>query len=341
MSISTSAKPRIFATFPPSNTTTRDYLSAIGRVARWSEAGGCTGALIYTDNGLVDPWMVAHEVIRQTEGLCPLVAVQPVYMHPFWVAKMVATLAHLYQRRIYLNMVAGGFVNDLVALDDHTDHDARYDRLVEYTRIVQALLAGTDPVTMRGDWYQVKNLILRPAVEADIRPGYMVSGSSPAGMRAAQALGATAVEYPRPASDYDPAPDPAGGSDRGIRIGILAREDRVEAWRIALERFPEDPRGRMTHRLAMAVSDSSWHRQLSRLGKDATEGLSPYWLHPFENYKTFCPYLVGSYDDVAKVLAQYLEAGFRTFIMDVPREPDDLMHARTAFELADRLLAVP
>jgi alkanesulfonate monooxygenase len=50
---------------------------------------------------------------------------------------------------------------------------------------------------------------------------------------------------------------------------------------------------------------------------------------------------VGSYDDVAKVLAQYLEAGFRTFIMDVPREPDDLMHARTAFELADRLLAVP
>jgi len=43
----------------------------------------------------------------------PLVAVQPVYMHPYSVAKMVSTLAFLHQRRVFLNMVAGGFKNDL------------------------------------------------------------------------------------------------------------------------------------------------------------------------------------------------------------------------------------
>ena len=68
----------------------------------------------------MDPWLVSQMVVQNTERLCPLVAVQPIYMHPYTVAKMVATLAYLYGRRLYLNMVAGGFKNDLQALDDPT-----------------------------------------------------------------------------------------------------------------------------------------------------------------------------------------------------------------------------
>ena len=93
----------------------------------------------------------------------------------------------------------------------------------------------------------------------------------------------------------------------------------------------------MTHKLAMSTSDSSWHDQLSRLG----ETIEPhtYWLHPFENYKTFCPYLVGSYDDVAETVAAYFECGFSTFILDVPRAADDLAHASEVIERARRLVA--
>jgi alkanesulfonate monooxygenase len=50
---------------------------------------------------------------------------------------MVASLAFLHGRRVYLNMVAGGFAHDLAALDDRTPHDQRYERLIEYTLIVQ------------------------------------------------------------------------------------------------------------------------------------------------------------------------------------------------------------
>ena len=35
-------------------------------------------------------------------------------------------------QRLWLNMVAGGFKNDLAALNDDTPHDKRYQRLVEY-----------------------------------------------------------------------------------------------------------------------------------------------------------------------------------------------------------------
>src|SRR5207253_10279167 len=58
------------------------------------------------------------------------------------VAKMVTSLAFLHGRRVYLNMVAGGFTNDLAALNDHTPHDERYSRLGEYTVIIQGLLAS-------------------------------------------------------------------------------------------------------------------------------------------------------------------------------------------------------
>ena len=158
------ASLQLFSTCPSSSQCGDDYLDTLIQVARWSERAGCTGSLIYTDNSLVDPWLVAQTVIQNTRSLCPLVAVQPVYMHPYAVAKMVATLGRLYGRRVYLNMVAGGFKNDLAALNDSTPHDRRYERLVEYTAIIQRLLDGGAPVTLEGEFYRVKNLVLIPAL---------------------------------------------------------------------------------------------------------------------------------------------------------------------------------
>jgi alkanesulfonate monooxygenase len=57
------------------------YPAQLADVARWSEDAGCQGSLVYSDNSLVDPWLVAQLVIQATTTLCPLVAVQPVYLH--------------------------------------------------------------------------------------------------------------------------------------------------------------------------------------------------------------------------------------------------------------------
>ena len=59
-----------------------------------------------------------------------------------------------------------------------------------------------------------------------------------------------------------------------------------------------------------------------------------YWMWPFENYKTFCPYLVGDYDQVAGQIAAYLGVGYRTFILDIPPSREELDHARAAFARA-------
>jgi alkanesulfonate monooxygenase len=323
----------VFSTSPQSRAASSEtYLDDVLRVARWSDRAGCRGMLVYTDNGLVDPWLVTQLVLQATDELCPLVAVQPAYMHPYAAAKMVSTLAFLQGRRIYLNMVAGGFRNDLLALDDDTPHDARYDRLVEYTQIIKQLLPG-DPVSFEGDYYRVTNLRLKPPLPAELEPGVFVSGSSPAGLEAARAIGATAVRYPKPPAEENGklADDTI---DFGMRVGVITRESTVEAWSVAHALFPASRKGQITHTLAMKVSDSQWHRQLSELGEHAAANPSPYWLGPFENYKTFCPYLVGSYDEVAAELRRYLELGFRAFILDIPPTQDELSHTAVAFRRA-------
>jgi alkanesulfonate monooxygenase len=325
---------QLFSTSPQSGAVSgEDYIKEVIRVAQWSEEYGCEGILVYTDNSLVDPWLVSQIIIENTHGLSPLVAVQPIYMHPYSVAKMVSTLAHLYGRRVYLNMVAGGFKNDLVALNDTTPHDKRYERLVEYTTIIKQLLRCTSPVTFQGDFYTVHNLKLRPELSAGLDPGIFVSGSSEAGIVAARAIGATAVQYPQPAEQCGQPPD-WNSCDFGIRVGLIARADADEAWSVAQQRFPHDRKGELTHQLAMKTSDSSWHRQLSETAKRTNGEKSVYWMLPFETYKTFCPYLVGSYDQVAEEVGSYLVLGFRKIILDIPPSEDELRHVNIVVQKA-------
>jgi alkanesulfonate monooxygenase len=330
---SNGARIEIFSTCPQSKDVAQDeYLQRVADVARWSEAAGHTGILVYTDNGIVDPWLTSQIILQSTTSLCPLVAIQPIYMHPYTAAKMVATLGFLHGRRLYLNMLAGGFKNDLIALNDETPHDDRYVRTVEYTQIIKQLLAG-GPVTFAGKYYTVTNLKLTPPLPEELLPGVLISGSSDAGLEAARAIGATAVKYPKPPGEEE---DQRGDViDSGVRVGIVARETEDEAWHVARERFPEDRKGQIAHSLAMKVTDSQWHKQLSALGEKPVSEENPYWLWPFQNYNTFCPYLVGSYDRVGHELGRYIELGYKCFILDIPPSHDELEHTALAFERAE------
>jgi alkanesulfonate monooxygenase len=326
---------KIFSTCPQSADESADsYVRRVADVARWSEDAGCEGILVYTDNRLVDPWLTAQVILSHTERLCPLVAVQPIYMHPYTAAKMVATLGFMHGRRLWLNMLAGGFRNDLLALNDPTPHDERYERTVEYTLIIKELLAGAGPVTYDGRYYQVSNLRMSPPLADDLYPGVMISGSSSAGLAAARQIDALAVQYPGPPGEEAPADD--ADIDIGYRIGIIARETADEAWKVANARFPKDRRGQLAHQLATKVSDSQWHRQLSELGTRPVSEFSPYWLGPFHNYKTFCPYLVGSYEQIVDEIVKYIGLGARSFVLDIPASEEELEHIGTVFDSAEK-----
>ena len=86
----------IFSTCPQSKDVQQaEYLEQVAQISRWSEDAGYRGMLVYTDNGLVDPWLVSQVVLENTKTLAPLIAIQPIYMHPYTAAKMVASYAFL------------------------------------------------------------------------------------------------------------------------------------------------------------------------------------------------------------------------------------------------------
>lgn len=310
-----------------------EYLERVGDVARWSERHGCRGILVYSDNRLVDPWLVSQVIVESTTRLAPLVAVQPVYMHPYAVAKMIATFSLLHGRGLFINWVAGGFKNDLKALADPTPHDARYDRLVEYASIVRRLTDG-ETVTFQGEYYEVHGLKLEPSIPPGLRPRFVLSGSSPAGKAASKELGARSVTYALPSEEpQEPPYEP--GLSAGLRMGMIARPRRQDAWQAAYHRFPPDRGGVLMRDLARKVSDSHWHEHLCRVADKRSDRATPYWMVPFENYKTMCPYLVGSHEEVAHEVTDYIARGFRTFILDEPATEADLANAKVVFERAD------
>jgi len=189
----------------------------------------------------------------------------------------------------------------------------------------------------------VKDLRLSPRLSPELMPGILMSGSSEAGRAAAGKTGAIAIQYPEPPGRSDTSSPPLPGP-RGIRIGIVTRPSEEDAWEVALARFPGDRKGQLTRQMAMKVSDSVWHQRLSEIGKVSTNGATSrsrdvYWLHPFENYQTNCPYLVGSYESVAAELARYMELGNRTYILDIPVAEDEFEHTGKVFQIASRRAA--
>ena len=222
-------------------------------------------------------------------SLCPLVAIQPIYMHPYTAAKMVASLGFLHERRIYLNMLAGGFKNDLIALNDETPHDDRYVRTVEYTQIMTALLSGPGAGHVRGQVLQGHE------PEADA-----AAAGRALSRRPRLRLVRRRARRPRARSARPPSSTRSRRARRTTRRGDMVdvgrprrRSSRAtssdEAWRVAQERFPEDRKGQITHKLAMKVSDSQWHKQLSELGAQAGRRGEPVLARPVPELQDVLP----------------------------------------------------
>lgn len=329
----------LFTTTPQSvNYSRAEYIQELKRIVNESEANDYLGTLIYSDNRLTDPWVVADWVIQNTEELLPMIALQPVYMHPYTVAKKISSMGLLYGRRIALNLISGGFKKDLESLGDNTEHDKRYDRLREYTQIITQLLSSDQGVTFEGEFYNVHNLKLQPSLPEELMPILYLSGSSDAARQTAIQLDAKLLEYPEPSEYYlDPDNQPEPPST-GVRLGVLARPSHDAAWEVARKRFPNTRQGQMTHKLAKATSDSEWHQRLSEHDKEEAPPEPVYWLGPFQHYHTFCPYMVGDYKEVSSELAGYLGAGYNTFILDIPVSESELKHTRHVFEQAESQL---
>lgn len=321
-------------TISPRTTEQKLYWRDIQTVARLSQQFDCTGVLIFTGNDVyVEPWIVAHYLITETETLCPLVAVNPVYMHPFSAAKMISSLAYLYKRKVYLNLVTGTALSYLEALGDRLSHDERYERLGEYVQIISRLLSDDGLTSFDGKFYQVSNLVLLPKVPKSLLPGFLVAGQSEAAREICRSVGGVGMQMLQPGLDQ------SINAQTGIHFGIVTRDKEEKAWEAAKRLYPEDEAGREVLDYSMSNTDSVWKRHLKGISDDEAKLPANYWLTPFRNLKADCPYVVGDYECVVNLLVSLIEKGIRVFVLEAPPHEEEFRHIDTAFRMAAERLA--
>ncbi len=324
--MTSSPELRLLSSCPDSAGSQPDeYSRRVLDAARWAEQAGHSALLVHSNNHLSDPWVVAQMVMHETKHIAPIVTVQPLYSHPYAVAKKVATLAQQYGRAPHLNLASGAYRADLLSLGDTTPHDERYARLVEFGKVVQQLLRSEDPVVFDGNFYRLH----KPAALAPLgrlqQPNFFVCATSEAGRDAARELGATTVHH---------VTTTAATATQCIRLGVIARETEEAAWDAAHARFPVNHATRFAHRLDLAWSDSRSQAEL-QAAADGEENGSPHlWLTPFENRQAHCAYVVGSHADVAQQVRRWMDTGTHTFLLDDPGSESDLEHTRLVFERA-------
>jgi alkanesulfonate monooxygenase len=321
-------------TISPRTTDETKYWLNIEKVIDWSERFDCTGILLFTGNDTyVEPWIAGHTVMARTTNLSPLVAVNPVYMHPFTAAKMVSTFAYLYRRKTYLNMVAGTALSHLHALNDHLSHDDRYVRLQEYILLIKALVSSSEPINFEGQYYKATSLQLLPRTPDELQPVFFLAGQSEAAKRMSKAVGSVHMQMLPPSLESDLTK----GMD-GIHFGVVTREDEALAWEVARATFPEDRYGQRVLTFSMNNTDAVWKMRMKQAAEMAAAARPGYFLEPFRNFKADCPYFIGSHEQVAELIASLVLRGINMFILDIPAQEEEFRHVDLAFKKAETQL---
>jgi alkanesulfonate monooxygenase len=313
---------------PPSiNGPALPYLT---RLAQRAEKNGFTGLLAFYNHHGLDPWVVAAAIMRETATLVPLVAVQPYASPPFTVAKTIASLASIYHRRVDLNIVTGAAPHELRQVGETLTHDERYQRANEYAQVIRKLLTRDEPLDWEGTYYRFRGLRTRSLVPSELVPRLFVAGSSPASRELAADIGDVIVTHPEPVENFRESfveGRANGGSEIGVRLGLLARPTEEEAWTAARDRYVTTRSDRL-QTLLQRESQSDWIRRMAALV--TSDGIYDrvYWTGLFGSGRAAAPMLVGSYDSVARYLERYRAAGVTKLLVAQVETEEDFAHAR-------------
>ncbi len=327
--------PRIF-TVIPRTPDARRYSEDLDALTHWSDRSGCAGVLLFTGTHTpIDPWVAAQRIISQSQSLEPIIAVNPAFMHPLSVARMVSSIAQIYGRKVHLNLIAGTSLGELESIGDRSGHDNRYGRLKEYAEIFCLLMSSQRPVSFEGNHYSVADLQLLPALPKAFSPGLFIAGHSRPALELATRVGAQRMCMLPPSVDQRAEPGAA------LHFGVVVAESWNEARDTATALFPIDEDGPEMVAASMSNTDALWKHSLHREAEKQAEAalMAPgVWLQPYRMGQADCPYLVGSRSDVAEMLLRLISGGNSTFVIEIPLNASILQELAKTLDIVRKTL---
>ncbi|MDA0893225.1 MAG: LLM class flavin-dependent oxidoreductase, partial [Proteobacteria bacterium] len=143
-------------------------------VSRWRGFGGETNFLGTSLETIT--WATA--ILQATERINVFSTIHVPLFHPFVVAKMGATLAHISRNRWGLNIVSGWSQREFGMMGiELEDHHKRYERTAAFIEILRSLWCSRkQPFNHASEWYNVVEGEASPV--PDIAPVIANAGSS-------------------------------------------------------------------------------------------------------------------------------------------------------------------
>ncbi|MDP9993352.1 FMNH2-dependent dimethyl sulfone monooxygenase [Variovorax boronicumulans] len=120
----------------------------------------------------------SQALLHATTKLKVLAAILPGPWNPAVVAKQIATIDHISNGRIAINVVSGWFKGEFQAIGEPwLEHDERYRRSNEFIRALKGIWTE-DNFTFKGDFYRFSNYTLSPKPVQKPHPEIFQGGSS-------------------------------------------------------------------------------------------------------------------------------------------------------------------
>jgi alkanesulfonate monooxygenase len=331
-----------------------DYLRLIAQAA---DRLGFAGVLTPTGSQCEDPWLIAAALAPATERLRFLVAFRPGLILPTLAAQMAATLQRISNGRTLVNIVTGGDADEQQSFGDFLDHDARYERTDEFLTVLRQCWQA--PFDHEGAFYPVQGGGLKVPFGREgpppIPPIYF-GGASPAAERVAARHADVYLLWGEPpawvaervARMRRLAADEGRSLRFGIRFHVIAREREEDAWAVTdhlLDSMAPDQIERAQQRFA--ATESVGQKRMAelhkgRLDRDALTVSPNLWSGIGLVRRGAGTALVGSFDQVAERIREYVDLGLDTFILSgYPHLEECYVTGEELLPRVRRLVAAP
>jgi alkanesulfonate monooxygenase len=309
-----------------------DYLRAL---AQAHERSGFDRVLIPHSSSMVDGFIIADQTLSATERLGVLLAHRPGFVAPTQVARKYATIDAFHPGRIAMHVISGGDDADQARDGDWIDKPARYRRSGEFLEIVKREWASTagDHFDHEGEFYKVEDAWSSVRPENGRIPIYFGGASADAVRVGAEHADVYAV-WGEPLAGFRERTaqiqSAAAEHDRSLRFSVSLRpivaDTEEEAWAKGREIL------RITEARAEAYVGSMMGGGAKRPGGFRTNEGSQRLLAFAEESEVHderlwtalakatgaagnSTALVGSYEQVADSLIDYVDAGADTLLI--------------------------
>jgi alkanesulfonate monooxygenase len=300
--------------FDKSNVAVNDVIEFIKKTEKYNYDGIL---LPESNNGPIHPWVFAQLLFTASETLRPFIAINPVYAHPFFVAKQIANLIEFYKRPLFINYITGTAKTDGISLNDTIERSEKYERLIEYVTIVNKLVAGKEEsLNFNGRYFKIEDASLRIKLEKSQLPVNHIAGSSENCLKAINETASSRLAMAMPISHLQKLNE-TRNYPMGLHFGIITRKTKKEALTVLNTFSPPDKSKQISQHIATRSAGVTWkNRMLERLKE--IKDTDVYNLVPFKNFNSDVPYLVGSYEEVSSYLEAYLDQGITLLVYEIP-----------------------